>query len=130
LREVGDVGEFLTDRMMELSGQFPKIRAEEESAFKRTFAALAEKVGEDAFRKYDAAKGKFMGGFSISGYEIVAFGVGYNVDVIDDLPAKDLRKKIEQLWENPEFVSSSGSGIRASSRIPKTVPLGRRVLKP
>jgi hypothetical protein len=130
LRSVGDLGDFLTDRMMELSGRFSGIQEQEERAFEKTFAALDEKIGSDAFRKYDVAKSKFMGGFSISAYEIVGFGLGYNVDDIDNLSPEALREKIKALWKNPEFVSSSGSGIRASSRIPKTVPLGRKLLRP
>ena len=110
--------------------RFDAIKQREEEAFKKTFETLAEKMGADAFRKYDSTKRRFMGGFSISGYELVAFGLGFNVDDLDDLSADDLRKKIKKLWDDPEFVSSSGSGIRGSSRIPKTVPLGRNVLKP
>jgi hypothetical protein len=34
------------------------------------------------------------------------------------------------VWKNPTFKNWSGSGIRASSRIPKLVPLGREIFKP
>jgi hypothetical protein len=34
------------------------------------------------------------------------------------------------VWQKEQFTSKSGSGIRASSRVPNTIPLGRKLFKP
>jgi hypothetical protein len=36
-----------------------------------------------------------------------------------------IEKKVKAMWADREFVDNSGSGIRASSRVPKIIPYGR-----
>ena len=128
LRNIGDLGEFLTDRMMDLSPKFTEFEEIEMSAFTRTFAILASSAGGDAFRRYDLGRQKFTGGFSISAFEVVALGVGYNIDSLP--PHFNIVHAIKAIWSNGEFLNSSGSGVRASTRIPKTVSLGRQQFRP
>lgn len=128
LKKVGDLGDFLTDQMMELIQRFEGIENTETEAFVKTFDLLSTSLGADAFRKYDTARKKFTGGFSISAYEVVALGVGYNADALT--AAFDFRTAAARVWSDPIFVSSSGSGVRASTRIPITVMLGRSQFKP
>jgi hypothetical protein len=59
-------------------------------------------------------------------FEIVALGIAYNTQKDGySISEEILREKQKSLWENPQFVSSTGSGIRASIRIPITIPMGR-----
>jgi hypothetical protein len=39
-----------------------------------------------------------------------------------------LRERVKALWADETFRNNSGSGIRASSRIPRTVPHARNVV--
>ena len=79
LRQIGDLGDFVTDEMVALSDRFSQFKDIEEQAFTLTFDSLDKSLGYDAFRKYDTAKKRFLGSFSISAFEVVACGVGYNV---------------------------------------------------
>jgi len=129
VRGMGDLGEFLTDKMMALANNFDTWRAQEEDAFARTFALIARSMGENAFRKYDASRRAFTRGFSISSFEVVALGIGHNIAVAG-MDQIDLPEKVKSIWSNQEFLRSSGSGVRASTRIPKTLEIGRALFRP
>lgn len=136
LKQIGDLNEFLADRMVELVEKDLLNEAEEEKAFLATFDLLVRTVNADSFHKYDAKKGKFQGGFLVSAYELLAMGVGYNykkylnLSLDDEEIKKQLIEKLKYAWSNLDFTSSTGSGVRASSRLPKTIPLGRQLFDP
>ncbi|TVS09811.1 MAG: DUF262 domain-containing protein [Planctomycetaceae bacterium] len=130
LQRTGDIGDFLTDAMTDMSPKFPEFHEREESAFKNTFDLLAEYVGADAFRRYDASRNRFTGGFLISAFEAVALGLGFHTSGPISFSQQELLKRIQGLWSNQVFVNSSGMGVRASTRIPKVVKLGRELFKP
>jgi len=129
LSQVGDINDFLTETMIEIAQKNDIDKEVEERAFRATFSILYEKLGNDGLHKYDTSKQKFVGGFLVSAFEVVALGIGFNYDKIPDSNI-DLRDTIKEIWEDPFFISSSGSGIRASSRLPKTIPLGREKFNP
>jgi hypothetical protein len=124
LKSIRDIGDFLTDRMMELPDRID--RDEEEAAFRKTFATLAATVGPNAFRRYDVKKQKFLGGFLLSTYEVVALGIGYH-SLRRDYRASEIEDTVKKMWSDPIFVKNSGPGVRASLRLPNLVPLGRRL---
>lgn len=131
LDKVGDIGDFLNDNLETLYAWKPARKTVEESAFKKTFAFIHGELGDDAFKKYDKEKGKFLGGFSISAFEVVSFGVGHNVKKDGSIPAiAGFEKKVQSIWSNAQFAKYSGSGVRASSRIPEIVPMGRQLFAP
>ena len=125
LKEVGDINDFLTQKAIELAENPPDLRAEEE-AFAKTFALLNASVGSNSMKKYDKGKGKFVGGFLVSAFEVVALGIGYNIDQLD-ASSIDIEHLVKEIWSDPAFTSAAGSGVRASSRIPKVIPHGRTV---
>jgi len=123
---LGDLGEFLTDKAKALAQDKTYDFKKEEAAFRETFGLLANVLGDDAFRRFDKKRDRFVGGFSVSAFEAVGIGIGYNPgkarakpDVID--------QKVKQMWNDKAFVDNSGSGIRASSRVPKIIPYGRKL---
>jgi hypothetical protein len=128
LAKVGDIGDFLNDNLEALHGLKAKQREAEENAFRATFRFIYETMEDNAFRRFDAAKNRFLGGFSIASFEVVALGIGFNAKPGGALPRiNGLTKKVQLLWSNASFTKYSGSGVRASSRIPKIVPMGRKL---
>lgn len=125
MKEIGDVNDFLTEKMIEIAEKKDYDRGEAEKAFKETFQLLANTSGDNSFRRYDKKKNKFMGGFILSAYEAIALGVGYNYSNLN--AAHKIEDGIKAIWANKTFIDNSGSGVRASSRIPSIVPLGRRI---
>jgi len=124
LSKLGDLGEFLTDQSKSLAQNRSFDYPGEERAFRETFATLASLLGDDVFRRYDSDRQRFSGGFSVSAFEAVAIGAGYNYRKAKANAAK-IPQAVKLMWADDAFVSNSGSGIRASSRVPKIIPYGR-----
>lgn len=134
LNRIGDLNEFLTDRMIETIENSELDIEKEEEAFRITFGILQKTVGFNSFHKYDSSKQKFVGGFLVSAFEILALGMGYHYQKYNNLSiellTEQLIEKLKYAWETQAFTSSSGSGARASWRLPKTIPFGRKLFDP
>lgn len=130
LRSVGDIGQFLTDRITAFaaSNDFRDQCEVEDSAFRGTFAYLAASLGDHSFRKYDTSKKKFTGGFLISAFEPIAFGIGFNVDSYTD--GTGIEDGVKRLWKDSDFIKHSGSGVNTPTRLRSNVPLGRKLFAP
>jgi Protein of unknown function DUF262 len=126
LSKIGDMGDFLTERAIELAENPSLNLQEEEQAFKATFSIIMRTMGAEAFKRYDWIKGKFVGGFSVSAYEAVSLGVGFNYNILQSSPER-IVEKVQEMWKTSTFVDNSGSGVRASSRVPRIVPYAREL---
>lgn len=125
LKEVGDVGVFLTERMRQLAIDKSFKRLQFEREFKKTFDLLEKTVGSDAFKRFNTKKKRHEGGFLLSQFEVVALGLGFNIhQTVDE---KRLPKLIQSIWSNNEYTAWAGSGITATRRLPRLVPLGRNL---
>jgi hypothetical protein len=135
LHSVRDVGDFLTDNIVEFaqSGNFQQAMDKETEAFRFTFGRLATALGDNSFRKYDLTREAYFGGFSLSVFEPISMGLGYHFEAYNNAPSNllpDIRKISKDLWKSPVFTNNSGSGVRASQRVRTNIPLGRRMFKP
>ena len=134
LRSVGDMSDFLNTEAVAQAhrGEAPDLQAQDN--FEETFALINDAVGDSAFRRYDTVKLRFMGGFSVSAFETVTAGVYANLSAWKAMPAVQrnplLEELIAQIWSDADFRDNSGSGIRASTRLPKTIPYARRHFQP
>ncbi len=124
LRGIGDVGDFVTKRMTWLIDNAD--RAKEAAVFRWTFGTIGQ-VGPDAFRRFDHARSRFVGGFLISAFEVVALGLGYHAEARDHWTTEGLKHKLREVWTEPTLSERSGAGVRGSTRLPLLVPLGRRL---
>lgn len=116
-----DVADFLDDineRLLETDEH--ELRNYKDN-FSKTFEVLNRVLGEKAFKKFK--DGNFKGKFLESSFEAISVGVSKNIEYYfnPDMDAV-LRRKIEELYDCPEYKSSSGSGSNAKSRIPKLIP--------
>ena len=127
LKSIGDVGVFLTDRMSDIAIDKSFDRDKWEQLFKQTFDLLSEALAEKSFKRFDNKKDKAVGGFLLSQFEVVAFGVAFNVDqgTITD----NIEDKAKEIWSNKEYTDWTGSGITATRRLPRIIPLGRRTFE-
>jgi hypothetical protein len=133
LKGIQDIGEFLTARMLEFVKDKSFDRKSEQMVFQQTFSVLESSLSDDCFRRYDPTSERFLGGFLISAFEVVAIGVGSNIEGWSSTTVierkNDLKSRIRSVWGNEQFQNYSGSGVRASSRIPVLVPLGKKLFK-
>ncbi|MTJ55458.1 DUF262 domain-containing protein [Anabaena sp. UHCC 0253] len=130
VKKLNDIGEFLTKRMKEIASDLNFDMTLESQKLKKTFKILNLSLGENAFKKYQ--QGRYLGAFSLSIFEVIGLGLGFNIDMYDENSSANLDKiknVSEHLLENPEFTKNSGSGARASSRLPHILPMGRDLLR-
>jgi hypothetical protein len=120
-----DLNDFISTRMLDFIKQPTKNIAAQFAMFKRTFSLLNEVMGDEAFKRYDSKKEKFMGPFLVSSFETVACGVSFNLSKWEKNKGR-LRSQIEKIWNDRNFTSNARSGINAASRVSRTIEFGRK----
>jgi uncharacterized protein with ParB-like and HNH nuclease domain len=126
IRSMSDIGTFLTDKMVDMAQREDYNYVKEEEAFNLTFEILSNHMGEESFRRYDDRKSRFLGGFLVTAYEVVALGIGYNYDKLINSQV-DIKSLVKGIWSNPDYTSWTGAGSDTRRRIPRLVSLGRRI---
>jgi len=133
LSDVADIGDYLNEALetLHVTTRNKKKRAAEEEAFCETFRLLNDKLQEDSFRRWNPSKNRFLGPFSIASFEVVAMGIGFNIVSGNafDLSPDAIVDKVKSIWSDQTFSKNSGSGVRASVRIPKIIPMGRTLFR-
>ncbi len=125
LNKLRDVNVFLTDRMREIATKKTLNYDHIENAFKTTFDVLNETTGENSFKKYQPRENRFIGGFLLCAFEVVALGIGYNYQ---NLPVNNkITDKIKSIWSDNTYKNWSGAGVNAVRRLPRLIPIGREV---
>jgi uncharacterized protein with ParB-like and HNH nuclease domain len=120
----GDVSVFLTDTMREIALKKDLDINHIERAFDVTFNILNECTRDDSFKRYKSEEKRFLGGFLLSAYEVVALGIGYNYQNLP--PTDQISARIKSIWSNPTYQQWSGAGVNAARRLPYLIPLGRK----
>ncbi|MCL3818357.1 GmrSD restriction endonuclease domain-containing protein [Aeromicrobium wangtongii] len=133
-RAIGDLSDFLNHNSVREATGFSTADTSATRAFEETFAIVNEALGDLAFRRYDTTKGRFLGGFSVSSFEAVTIGVYTHLAAWKALKSEDrstkLTQLVSQIWNDPEFRDNSGSGVRANTRLARTLPYARSHFQP
>jgi hypothetical protein len=126
IKKLGDdVNDFLTKEMREMALNKELDYSHIEKAFKITFDILYETTGDNSFKIYKSEEDRFIGGFLLSAFEVIALGIGYNYE---NLPRKDqISDRIKHISSDQTYKKWSGAGINADRRLRYLIPLGRRV---
>lgn len=127
LKRIGNIDSFLSTKIFDTIDDSSFDRESEAEKFRMTYKLLAQTMGEDSFKRVD--NGRFMGAFSVSAFESISTGIGENVTewtAVESQSPGSVRQRIVEWWSNTDFRGGSGSGIRASTRLPKTLPAARK----
>ena len=126
LQGILDIDTFITDKIQDISRNPSYDLEKERLAFETTFSILSQCTGSDSFRKYDPQKEKFSRGFMLPPFETIALGIAYNYQqYIHSCP--DVKHKIIEMWCDSTYTSAFGRGKDARTRLPKLIPLGRKL---
>ena len=131
LSNIGDMSDFLSATAVTCARDPQFDRTTEQELFEATFKMVNDALGDDAFRKFDPVRGRFTGGFSVSSFEAITAGIAHNLaawQALNQDRDSRLRDAVVSLWQDQTFRTNSGSGIRASSRIARTIPHARNVV--
>lgn len=133
LFRMGDVGEFLTNRMRDFISDDDFDRDLEERRFEFVFSTLNDALGSQAFRRYNPTTQRFTGKFSISAFEAIATGLARHSDEWRSWKATERVEKVRELtakvWSDQVFAQRSGGGKSANRRIPYMVEVGERLFE-
>jgi hypothetical protein len=124
----GDVSEFLTVGIRQMALQEDLDYRRIEKAFDVTFNILNQAMGDNSFKRYRAEDDRFLGGFLLSVYEVVALGIGFHHQ--NPISADKIPNQIKTIWSHPTYKKWSGAGVNAARRLPYLIQLGREVFAP
>jgi hypothetical protein len=120
-----EFGEYLTSWMRSIATAGDFDEAAHQSAFDDAFKLLASSLGDDAFRRYDSARDRFVGAFSISAFEAITSGLGAHYDDWAIREPSALADRIKAMWKEQQFKDNSGTGVSPRRRMPRLVHFGR-----
>jgi len=124
----GDISVFLTQRMRQMAVEDNWDRNQIESAFETTFNLLDQLMGDRSFKRYKPEEDRFLGGFLLSAYEVIALGIGYNYRNLP--PVDEIPNRVKSIWSDQTYKQWSGAGQNATRRLPYLIPLGREKFSP
>lgn len=130
-----DLGDFLTDRIVDIARDEDYNRADTAERFKDVMGVISQALGDEAFLPYKGDKGKFTGAFSVAAFEAITFGVSQNLSswlaLQGDDRANHLRRMVIEMWVNDaEWRSQTGTGVRAENRLPFVISYAPKHFKP
>lgn len=127
-----DVNEYLDVAARRLARLSPEELDIEKEMYSWTFQILRDADGADAFKRWDG--NRHVGGFLISAFDAIAYGVAINRNAIEAMDttvrSEWLRTKIRTLWAEDVFRENSGSGVRGTTRLTKLLPFGQAHFTP
>lgn len=127
-RDIGDVHDFLRDRMEEIARSDGYDFSLEERTFKDIFRFLDESAGSDALRAWNADKNEFRGGFSLAAFEGIVLTLGRHWSELTKRGISlDGLEFIKEVWSQPEY-RKSFSGLRARERMSRVIPAVERII--
>ncbi|AFZ34813.1 protein of unknown function DUF262 [Stanieria cyanosphaera PCC 7437] len=121
----GDVSVFLTDEMRKIALNKELDYTHIKEGFTTTFDTLNNTLVDDSFRRYKPDTNRFLGGFLLSAYEVIALGIGYHYKNLP--PTDQISDRIKSIWSDSTYQKWSGAGVNAARRLPYLIPLGRKV---
>ncbi|MFD0967018.1 DUF262 domain-containing protein [Plantactinospora endophytica] len=129
LSEIKDnIHEFLSERAVEIAERDSAWFEAEAQVFRDTFTALEAAGGPDILRRYNSARGRSDGGFSLTAFEVVALGLGYNWGRVTFTPEQIWQRFIE-FWSKPEYSKGFATGLSAVNRMKRSLPIGRSLFE-
>lgn len=121
-KDIGDVHEFLRERMEQLATSKKFKLSEETKLFKEVFKFIDESVDGNAFRPWNISLKAFRGAFSLGAFEGLALSIGRHWAEIRKVRGEfDLLRVIKRLWATEEY-KKSFSGLRARERMVRVTP--------
>lgn len=127
-RDIGDVHDFLRERMEQLATDKKFKIANEARLFKEVFEFLDNSVDGNAFRPWNASLRTFRGAFSLGAFEGLALALGRHWSEIKKVKKQfELVRVIKYLWSTPEY-RKSFSGLRARERMVRVTPAAEKVI--
>lgn len=122
---VGNLGDFLTAASLDMALDPDFDYDAQASAFRGTFRILDEAGGDQVFKRWNEGKNRFQGAFLNTAFEVVAMGLGYHIDALPDLAGRSVLDRAREFWSTETYSTGFATGVRADTRMAKSIPVGR-----
>ncbi|MCK2221907.1 DUF262 domain-containing protein [Actinomadura sp. ATCC 31491] len=126
---IGNLGEYLTEAISTMAQSATYDREAEGRRFRKTFELLAKSGGDDVFRRWNPARKRFQGAFLNTAFEVIALGLGCHIDSYTDATEVDALEKAKKFWSSSDYSSGFATGLRADTRMARSIPIGRNLFK-
>lgn len=95
--------------------------------FKEKFINVIDKLytvlGEDSFKRFE--NGKYRGPFLVSSFQVILSGSLLNYERFMEFSDEELRSKINNIYEQEEYIENTKAGARAIPRIVNLTSFGK-----
>lgn len=127
-KSIGDVHEFLRDRMEAIALDASYDEESETKIFTEVFEFLDKSLDGNVFRPWNQSHNAFRGGFSLAAYEGLGLAVGkYWKDIRKVRTRIDMPELIKELWTSDAY-RNSFSGLRARERMVRVTPTAEKLV--
>ncbi len=124
IREAKKLSDFITDKIMEMAQSDNFDMEKEKKIFETTFNRLAyNKLKKNSFSKYDKKTDFFSEVFSSNAYDVIAIGIGANIEKWNGDDPEKLLLSIKSLWEDSRFLKWEKFEKDPKKEIEKTLEL-------
>ncbi|MFH8927565.1 DUF262 domain-containing protein [Streptomyces pristinaespiralis] len=126
ISSIGNIGEFLSAKILSLVDMGYADLHEERRAFDDCFSALNAALGSDAMRKWNPVSQRTEGAFSSTAFEVLALGLGHYMPG-RSFGTDEITEARKTLWKDDNFAPGHATGQRADQRMKRTIPYGRQL---
>lgn len=115
VKKYSDLTDLLTGALQTIFIEKDLDLVEEEKIFYRVFNFLSSTLEDNSFRKYNHSKGKYMGGFSLSVFEVIAIGLSFSTKT--DVELESIIEEVsKELSADKYFLDNTSYGTRSINR--------------
>lgn len=127
--EIGDVHEFLREKMENIALDPDYDEEAEEERFAAVFKFLDETTGGNAFRPWNKRTSTFRGGFSLAAFEGFGLAIGRHwIDIRKVRNHLDMLALVKDIWNSSAY-GRSFSGLRARERMARVAPAADQLVR-
>ena len=129
LKDHSDFGPYLDDELIRIFNSSKTIidLESEEDIFEKTFALLDKALGEDAFKKYNCEKERWLGPVSTPVFEVISTGVSKLIEERKSPSHEQIKQSLKQLVQHETFQQVLNKNMRPIVRIQKMATLGTEI---
>lgn len=123
-----DVEPFITSYIRKIvAGKVAFDQTSEQMVFEKTFARIADALGEDAWRHH--RDGKAKGPFSVYVFDTLSISVAHNIDAVEALSPQELARRCIAIKEASEFRDNVGAGANTQAKMRARLDVGMRLIR-
>jgi hypothetical protein len=129
LSTMGNLGDYLSKASLHKALDSNFDFEAEGASFKKTFFLLDEAGSDQVFKRWNEAKNRFQGAFLNTAFEVIGMGLGYRIDSYTNPEETHVLDRAKVFWTDDTYSTGFATGVRADTRMAKSIPVGRELFE-